>query len=184
MREIQRPLPVKLFVGMLSAEPALFDKCTDIFCSEYGPIDHQSDIVPWSNSSFYRDEMGPGIMRTFIFFERLLDPGDLALIKVNTIKIEKTLSVQADNLTRRRINLDPGYLTEAKVVLATTKDYSHRLYIGEGIYAEVTLGFGSKDRRFAPFHYTYPDYRSETNIHLFNNMRDLLRIGLQRPMRV
>jgi hypothetical protein len=183
MREIQPPIPVKLFIGMLSPEPALFDKCADIVCAEYGTIDFQSDIVPWSDSDFYQEEMGAGILRKFIFFERLMDPDDLASIKVNTINIERSLAVQTENRARRRINLDPGYVTEAKVVLATTKDYSHRLYIGEGIYAEVTLRYGNKDRSFVPFPYTYPDYSSETNIHLFNKIRELLRIGLQRPMR-
>jgi hypothetical protein len=182
MRDIQPPLPVKLFIGMLSPEPSLFEKCADIVCAEYGPLDHQSDIVPWSNSDFYQDEMGPGILRKFIFFERLMDPMALSSIKVNTIKIEKSLAVRSEGRALRRINLDPGYVTEAKVVLATTKDYSHRLSIGEGIYAEVTLRYGNKERSFMPLDHTYPDYRLETRIHMFNRTRELLRIGLQRPM--
>jgi hypothetical protein len=94
--------------------------------------------------------------------------------------IENSLAVQAGNRSRRRINLDPGYVTEAKVVLATTKDYSHRLYIGKGIYAEVTLRYGNKDRSFIPFDHTYLDYGSEMYITMFNTARDLLRT-LQRP---
>jgi hypothetical protein len=181
MREIHLPLPVKLFIGMLSPEPALFDACADIVCREYGPVDYQSDIVPWSNSDFYQEEMGPGILRKFIFFERLTDPGNLAAIKINTTRIEKSLAVRAGNRARRRINLDPGYVTEAKVVLATTKDYSHRLYIGKGIYAEVTLRYNNKDRSFTPFDHTYRDYCSETNRTMFNKARELLRTSLKRP---
>jgi hypothetical protein len=183
MREIQLPISVKLFVGMLSPEPAMFKTCADLLCKEYGPVDYQSEIVPWTNSDFYREEMGPGILRKFIFFERLLDPGDLSLIKINTTRIEKSLALQAGNRTRRRINLDPGYVTEAKVVLATTKDYSHRLYIGNGIYAEVTLRYGNKDRSFTAFDHTYLDYCSETYITMFNEARELLRTALQRPAR-
>ena len=183
MREIQLPIPVKLFVGMLSPEPALFNTCADLLCKDYGPVDYQSEIVPWTNSDFYREEMGPGILRKFIFFERLLDPGDLSSVKINTTRIEKSLALQAGTRTRRRINLDPGYVTEAKVVLATTKDYSHRLYIGNGIYAEVTLRYGNKDRSFTAFDHTYLDYCSETYIAMFNEARDLLRTALQRPAR-
>jgi len=168
---------------MLSPEPALFNACADILCSEYGPVDYQSEIVPWTNSDFYREEMGPGILRKFIFFERLLNPGDLSSIKIEATRIEKSFALQAGNRTRRRINLDPGYVTEAKVVLATTKDYSHRLYIGKGIYAEVTLRYGNKERSFTPFDHTYLDYCSETYITMFNKARELLRNSLQRPAR-
>jgi hypothetical protein len=183
MKEIRRPIPVKLFIGMLSPEPALFGTCADIVCKEYGPVDYQSEILPWTNSDFYAEEMGSGILRKFIFFERVMDPVDLSAIKINTIEIEKSLAVQAGNRTRRRINLDPGYVTEAKVVLATTKDYSHRLYIGKGIYAEVTLRYGNKSRSFTPFDHTYLDYCSETYITMFNKARELLRTELQRPER-
>jgi len=179
MREIKSPIPVKLFIGMLSPEPELFDICADIVCKEYGPIDYQSEMVPWTNSDFYQDEMGSGIFRKFIFFERLIDPGDLPAIKYTTVKIEKSFTIQTVNAARRRINLDPGYVTEAKVVLATTKDYTHRLYIGEGIYAEVTLRYVNKSRSFTPFDYTYLDYCSGTYRNMFNKARDVLRTALQ-----
>lgn len=181
MREIRPPIPVKLFIGMLSPEPALFDACIDMLRGEYGAIDYQSEVLPWTNSDFYQDEMGQGILRKFIFFERLLDPGDLSSIKINTTRIEKSLAGQAGNRMRRRINLDPGYVTEAKVVLATTKDYSHRLYIGNGIYAEVTLRYGNKERSFTPFDHTYLDYSSLPYREMFNKARELLRTALQRP---
>lgn len=74
-------------------------------------------------------------------------------------------------------------MTEAKVVLATTKDYSHRLYIGDGIYAEVTLRYGNKERSFSPFEYTYLDYCTETYRAMFNHGRNMLRTALQRPLR-
>jgi hypothetical protein len=181
MREIRSPIPVKLFIGMLSPDPALFAECTEMLSGEYGPVDYQSEIAPWTNSNFYQDEMGPGILRKFIFFERLLDPGELSAIKINTTRIEKNLADMAGNRSRRRINLDPGYVTEAKVVLATTKDYSHRLYIGNGIYAEVTLRYGTRERSFTPFDHTYLDYCSEPYRAMFNKARELLRTALQRP---
>jgi hypothetical protein len=181
MREKKSPIPVKLFIGMLSPEPELFDVCADIVCKEYGPIDYQSEIIPWTNSDFYQKEMGSGMLRKFIFFEQLRDPADLPAIKLNTIRIESGFAIQTVKKARRRINLDPGYVTEAKVVLATTKDYTHRLYIGEGIYAEVTLRYNNKDRGFTPFDYSYRDYCSETYITAFNKARDLLRTTLKKP---
>ena len=65
---IRNPLPVKLFCGMLSPDPSLFDICTEILCREYGPVDYQSEVLPWDNTEYYRDEMGDGIVRKFIFF--------------------------------------------------------------------------------------------------------------------
>jgi hypothetical protein len=183
MGDILPPKPVKLFIGMLSTEPALFDICADIVCRDYGPIDYQSGIVPWTYSDFYQKEMGPGIVRKFIFFERLMDPADLSSIKINTIRIEQNLAVQTGDRARRRINLDPGYLSEAKVVLATTKDYSHRIYLGHGIYAEVTLRYANHHRSFTPFEYTYPDYGSESHLSMFNTARDILRTTLLKSMR-
>lgn len=183
MRTIRDPLPVKLFIGMLSPDPALFDRCEEILCADYGLVDYRSDSVPWKGSDFYEEEMGPGILRKFLFFERLIDPGMLGAIKVRTCALEKNLACVNGDRVRRRINLDPGYVTEAKVVLATTKDYSHRLYIGNGIYAEVTLSYGNKDRSFSPFTYTYLDYRAESCREMFNQGRGLLRRALQRPAR-
>jgi hypothetical protein len=168
---------------MLSPEPALFGTCADLASRDYGPVDYQSEVVPWTHSDYYQEEMGPGILRKFIFFERLMDPGDLPAIKINTTRIEKSLAALSGNRMRRRINLDPGYVTEAKVVLATTKDYSHRLYIGKGIYAEVTLRYGNKDRSFTAFDHTYLDYGSKTHTTMFNKARELLRTELQRPVR-
>jgi hypothetical protein len=168
---------------MLTPELALFDRCEDILRKEYGPVDYQSEIVSWTGSDFYQKEMGSDIFRKFIFFERLIDPGVLGAIKANTITIEKSLALTVEDCVKRRINLDPGYVTEAKVVLATTKDYSHRLYIGNGMYAEVTLRYGNKERSFSPFEYTYHDYCTETYRTMFNYARDLLRTALQRPTR-
>ena len=163
---------------MLSPDPTLFDVCTDIICKEYGPIDLESEIIPWDMTDYYRDEMGAGIVRKFIFLQRLIDPGNLPQIKLFTNRIEKAFAVPVGNTVRRRINLDPGYLTEAKVVLGTTKDYSHRIYIGSNIYAEVTLRYSTRDRRFIAFDYTYPDYRTDAYGKVFNEARELLRTAI------
>jgi hypothetical protein len=178
MGKVRSPLPVKLFVGMLSPDPSLFNVCAEILCKKYGNIDYQSAVLPWGKTDYYREEMGDGIVRRFVFFERLLDPNDLPNIKLSTSEIENDFALRTGDILRRRINLDPGYLTEAKVVLATTKDFSHRIYIGSNIYAEVTLRYSIRDRSFTPCDYTYPDYRTEQYRAVFNKARELLRGGL------
>jgi len=180
MGTIRSPQPVKLFIGMLSCDTSLFDACAQILGREYGPLDFESDVFPWDNTEYYRDEMGDRIERKFIFFEQLMDPGDLPRIKTFTNSVENSFAAQDGAVLRRRINLDPGYVTQAKVVLATTKDFAHRIYLGDGIYAEVTLRYSNADRGFTPFDYTYPDYRTDTYRALFNTARENLRTALKK----
>ncbi len=180
MRDIHQPIPAKLFVGMLSPDPALFAAATRDLCERYGAVDLAVDAGPWTGSSFYEKEMGSGIVRKFVFFDRLIDQGDLPMIKLFTYELEERSAVMTGKFRRRRINLDPGYVTEAKVVLATTKDYSHRLYIGQGIYAEVTLRYDTHMQSFIPYDHTYMDYRTELCQSTFHKARALLRMALQR----
>ncbi len=168
---------------MLSSEPALFNACSEILQDEYGALEVESDLLPWGNTDYYREEMGTGILRKFLFFERPMHPGKLPLIKKFTNDLEKKYAVRKGQILRRRINLDPGYVTEAKVVLATTKDFTHRIYIGDDIYAEVTLRYSAKGRTFAPFDHTYPDYRTEAYLALFNKVRENLRAALHKKGR-
>jgi hypothetical protein len=170
---------VKLFIGMLSPEPTLFDVCAGLLSLEYGPVDFSSEVMPWDKTEYYRDEMGAGIVRKFLFFESLIDPGTLASIKKFAAMLEKDFAEPAGLAVRRRINLDPGYVTEAKVVLATAKDFAHRLYIGGNTYAEVTLRYHLKERSFAPHEYTYPDFRTAAYLSLFNRARAVLRTELR-----
>ena len=172
---IRAPLQVKLFIGMLSPDAALFDACARILTKEYGPIDYESDVLPWGNSDYYKEEMGAGILRKFIFFEQPIEPGRLPMIKTLTNRLELQFAMKTPQSARRKINLDPGYVTEAKVVLATTKDFSHRIYIGDGLFAEVTLRYSLRERRFLPLDYTYSDYRSENYQTMFLMARQLLR---------
>ncbi len=178
MANIRQPIPVKLFVGMISRERPLFDECAELLCTEFGPLDMRAPIVAWDQTEYYQQEMGTGLLRTFIFFELLLDPEQLALVKNMTNLIEKRLSHAVSG--NRRINIDPGYVTEAKVVLASTKDFSHRVYIGRHIYAEVTLQYREQGRTFVALEHTYPDFRRKDMVELFNEARGLLRAALKK----
>lgn len=172
------PLPVKLFVGMLASDKARFDAAGTALSSEYGPISMHSDTFAWNRTDYYRDELGTGILRKFVFFEKLFDPAILPAVKHFTNTLEYSCSTHHDSLARRTINLDPGYVTEAKVVLASTKDFAHRMYIGNGIYAEVTLRYSAHKRSFEAVDHTYPDFREATHLQLFN----LCRTGLRKAM--
>ncbi len=164
---------------MLSTEPSLFDACSEALQQAWGSIERESAVFPWRNTDYYRNELGSEILRKFLFFSSIADPAVLPLLKRLTNSLEKEHAVYRAGLMRRCINLDPGYVTEAKVVLATTKDFSHRVYIGEGIYAEATLRYDAKKRSFLPHEVTYPDFRTEPYLMLFNEARERLRFALK-----
>lgn len=169
MGEIKIPTLAKLFVGMISNEEPLFDKAKERLVDLYGPVDLESIIYPWEHTTYYEKEMGKNLKRRFLFFQDLIQQDRLAEVKITTNEIERSF-VREDG--KRRINLDPGYITSAKVVLASTKDFSHRLYLCKGIYGEVTLQY--KEKTFHPLLHTYPDYRTKDYIELFNSVRKKL----------
>jgi len=113
--------------------------------------------------------MGAGIKRQFVSFTRLILTEQLPAIKLLTNEIEQDLALNG----KRRVNIDPGYLNLAKVVLATTKDYSHRLYLGQGIYGEVTLTYAKG--KFNPFPWTYPDYQTQAYRQFFEEIREIYK---------
>jgi uncharacterized protein DUF4416 len=159
------PKPVKLFVALLSNDPAFFSLSLTHLQSQYGPVDLESEIFPWNMTDYYRKEMGENLLRKFATFERLIAPDALANIKLATNALEVSLSESESPTSPRRVNLDPGYVDATKLVLASAKDQAHRLYLAHGIYAEVTLLYHHGE--FHPFVYTYPDYQwPETYVFL------------------
>ena len=151
------PKPVKLFVALLSNDPALFSLSHTHLRSQYGPIDLESETFVWNMTDYYRKEMGENLLRQFVTFERLIAPDALASIKLATNAVEISLSNGGRPTSPRRVNIDPGYVDATKLVLASAKNQAHRLYLSQGIYAEVTLLFYHGE--FHPFVYTYPDYQ-------------------------
>jgi Domain of unknown function (DUF4416) len=111
--------------------------------------------------------MGNNLKRKFLSFQKLFDLKDIYKVKLKTNMLERRLL----KLGRRSVNIDPGYLDLAKLVLFSTKDYTHRIYLNKGIFAEATLFY--KDKRFNAWPWTYPDYRSEAYIDIFNSIREL-----------
>jgi hypothetical protein len=163
-----------LFVGALYSDQEYFFRACSALRDAFGDIVMESPQSAWDCSDYYADEMGAPIFRRFVFFREPFSPDALADAKLKTIEIEAGFSVDG----KRQINLDPGYLTLAKVVLASTKDYSHRIYLRDGIYAEATLIF--KGNRFQPHLHTYTDYKDEKRQRMFLLAREmffLLKIG-------
>ncbi|UCG15943.1 MAG: DUF4416 family protein [Phycisphaerales bacterium] len=170
-----RPVqPGKLFVGLLSGDERLFDDAGQALQSDFGALDLISPVWPFTASDYYRDELGDRVLRRFLFFEDLIDIERLPDIKTRTNRIERDFCDRMHRpRDRRPVNIDPGYMTLSKLALATTKDYSHRLYLREGIYAEVTLRYHGG--RWQPWPWTYADYAADTYVAFFAEARDRLR---------
>lgn len=163
-----------LFIGVLFSDESAFKHVFPVLQDKFGNILFQSDLQPWKYSDHYNKELGSPIYRKFIFFDKIIDPSTLADIKLLTNNIEDIYSQNG----KRLINLDPGYITLAKVVLASTKNYSHRIYIGKGIYAELALVY--RNRQFITMPYTYNDYKDPTYLTMFMEVRNLLKKHKQR----
>jgi hypothetical protein len=145
--------PAKYFVGLLSSAADFLTAVEPDLEALLGPVQDRSEIFPWTASRFYEAEMGAGLLRRFVVFAPLFSPEMLADIKLGTQNIEDRYR---DLRGRRRINCDPGYLEAGKVVLASTKNASHRIYLRDGIFAEVTLEYFNG--AFHGSRHTYRDY--------------------------
>lgn len=163
---------VKLIVGMLSGQEALFDMAQEKMTEWWGGIDIQSEVMDFACTHYYEDQMGPALKRKFVSFTRLIDPGELAEIKHQSNDLEEQIAAGKAGKAvgvERPINLDPGYIEPSKLVLATTKNYSHRVYIGSGMYAEATLHYHKGSWQAWP--YTYPDYAGGQYSEFFSQVR-------------
>jgi hypothetical protein len=164
------PEKALLLIGALFPEEDTYLKALGCLEECFGEAVMESPAIQWDFSEHYKQELGEPIYRRFIFFRKLIDQDQLSSAKLKTCEIENTLSLDG----KRTINIDPGYLTVAKLVLASTKDYSHRIYLTGGIFAEVTLSYSKDKQHYVPFAYTYKDYCDERYLRLFSIARSLL----------
>ncbi|MBN2654834.1 MAG: DUF4416 family protein [Nitrospirae bacterium] len=168
MAKIRQPNPVLLFTGILYSSEESCNKAINELEACFGDIMAQSPVYKWEHTDYYKDELGDNIKRKFIIFRHPIDPSLLSDAKIKTNTLEQELSVNS----KRTVNIDPGYITPAKIVLASTKDYSHRIYLKDGIYAEVTLIYTKG--RLTPHTYTYRDFKNPDIITFFTASRRLL----------
>ncbi len=165
MGSIKKHRPVKLIIGFIFKEEGMLHRAEGLLKRKFGEIDYESQTLAFIHTDYYEKEFGKNLKRKFISFKKLIRPEDLASIKNTTNIIEQKLSQRG----LRSINIDPGYLDMAKLILASTKDYRHRIYLNRGIYAEITLFY--ENGGFCTWEWTYPDYRTADHIAIFNRIR-------------
>ena len=178
MGTVKPPPRAKLFCGLLASDLDLMGLAIRHLLARFGPIDLESEVWPFTQTDYYRIEMGGDIQRRFVFFDELTSIERLGEIKRWTNDLEARICDDASRPhDRRPVNIDPGYMTLSKLVLATTKDHAHRIYLDHGIYAEVTLHYESGAWR--PYPWTYPDYAADTYHACFESARRRLKEQLR-----
>ncbi len=180
MWQTETPEPVKLIVGILAADGDCLEAARMGIIELFGPSDILSDTWPFGHTDYYKEQAGEHILRQFVSFERLITPGEIADIKHRTNQLEESLTEGLGSHLPRPINLDPGYVEPGKLVLASTKNFAHRIYIGKNMYAEVTLTFSGRQWRPGPF--TFPDYREPRYYGFLGDVRERL-IRQRRDMK-
>jgi hypothetical protein len=164
-----------LFAGLLTAECALLPDVRRSLEKAFGRCEYESAWLDFTHTDYYDREMGSGLKRKFLAFGRLIDLESAYTAKIATNRLELRFAKDG----RRAVNIDPGYLTLAKVALFSTKDYSHRIYLKEGIFAEATLHYARGEYR--PWPWTYPDYATKEYGDIFSALRARLKNGERGP---
>lgn len=167
---IKQPEKAVLIAGIMAQSPALLAGAKNLLVQRYESISMESPVYDFSHSDYYEKEMGKNLVKQLVSFTGLVAMDTLADIKIAANAIEESLARRRGDTFFRTVNIDPGYVALSKMVLATTKNYDHRIYIGKGIYAEVTLRFRNKS--FEPLEWTYPDYQQPLVITFLNQVRE------------
>jgi hypothetical protein len=170
----KEPKPVQFFASVIFSGTQEPFRAEQELIGLIGTIEEKTPPASFSYTKYYEAEMGDNLLRLFLLFEPLLQRERLAEIKVKTNGFERDLSTGG----RRTVNIDAGYISLENVILATTKGYAHRIYLGYGIYADLTLVF--TDGTYRGLEWTYPDYGTQGYISMFNRWRDGYRQKLKK----
>lgn len=177
MGEPREAEPVCPMAGLLAASPLLLAEAREVLAQSFGPLSLWTAPYPWLPVAYYQREMGPRIWRQWISFAGTMHPGELPGRKRAANELERRWCGEG----RRRVNIDPGYVDLERVVLASTKSAAHRLWLGEGVWGEVTLRW--RRGGFEPWPWTYPDYRWPAARAFFSRIRERLRRDRRRLRR-
>ena len=171
------PREVKLIVAVTFQNDEQLRAVEDYLTEHFGEVDVRSAVYDFLYTDYYESEMGKNLKKVFLSFERLINRENFPSIKLFTNQYEKALSVSG----QRTENIDPGYICEASLILATTKNFSHRIYIGSGIYGDCHLIF--ENDAFKPLPWTYPDYREPDALNFFKRVRERYfeQLHVQKP---
>jgi hypothetical protein len=166
--QVNHPQKALLFTAVLYSDQIDSSAVLNRLENDFGSIALRSKSFSFTETNYYEEEMGKDLTREWVAFHRCVEQDEIASIKLHCNQIERQyFSIKS----RRLANIDPGYLTLGKVVLATTKDNQHRLYLGDGIFGEVTLRY--RHGSYVPWEWTYRDYRREESLRFFNQVRSL-----------
>jgi hypothetical protein len=167
---------VKLICSIFSPEEGLILECMHDLAELFGPADWVSHGLFFDRTRFYEREMGWPLHRRFVSYGRLIRPNRIVEAKISTSRLEEKYARQG----KRRVNIDPGYISLERLVLATGKNYTHRIYLSKGVYADLTLVFQKGAYRSLPW--TFPDYASSEMIEIFNAIRSRYKAQLRETM--
>jgi len=178
MSKPTQALPVKLVFSVFAPAARILNDTVNRLSDLYGPPDFVSRQIPFDYTDYYNPEMGEQLVRRFLSIEKLIQPETLPDIKLATNEIEKASAVD----DHRLVNIDPGYLSQAHLILATGKGYTHRPYLRDGIYADLTLIYQGK--KFCSLPWTYPDYADEKQLSMLSAIRSryLLQLKMAEPI--
>ena len=165
MGEIRAVPRVNLITAVCYSSSCNIDNILDLLQERYGSIDIKSEVFQFKHTLYYEQEMGSELKKLFCSFENLIEHMDIVDIKRHTNDIEDSFAKDK----HRIVNLDPGYVEMAKLILATTKNYSHRIYLGKGIYGDVQLFWRHGYYQENPW--TYPDYKEKATKEFFSKVR-------------
>lgn len=166
--------PAKLVMSVIAADSRILERVLRELSAEYGFPDYVSAVLSFDYTDYYAEEMGSPLVRRFISFEKLLKPESLPDVKRKTNAVEDKYAEDR----RRRVNIDPGYLNHAHLILATGKGYTHRPYLRDGIYADLTLMY--QHGSFCALPWTYPDYAAKETIAMFNILRSRYTLQIKK----
>ncbi len=171
------PLPAKLVIGVFTRELELYPPVLAQLRALFGPVELVSPWFAFNRTSYYEPEMGTGLYRRMAAFAPLTGQERLPAVKEQSNALEARYSASGN----RRVNIDPGYLLPERFVLATGKNYAHRIYIGRYTYADLTLIY--QKGGFHSLAWTYPDYAQQNIqdfLHRVRNkyLKDLKAEGL------
>jgi hypothetical protein len=167
------PKPIRLFVSLIYQENNRMVEVEEKLTVLFGEIVSRTHPAPFLHTTYYEKEMGKDLLRYFLLFKHLRDREDLPAVKLRTNDIEVGLSEGG----RRTINIDPGYIALEQVILATTKGFAHRIYLGQGIFGDLTLIYTGGT--YKPLAWTYPDYGSAEMISMLNCWREEYKTDLR-----
>jgi hypothetical protein len=159
--------------GIIASPERDLGQVENLLEEAFGAIDLRSERIPFDRTSYYQHEMGDELAREWVSFKQLIQQDAIADAKLTTSRLEKRLARPDGS---RAVNLDPGYIVPPRLVLATMKDFAHRIYVGKGVYAEVTLIY--REGAFQPLEWTYPDYRQPVALNFFETVRTAYLVQL------